>query len=175
MGRWELFALLSLGALALIRFQSESAPDILARCAVLLAARHARLRVPRAQLEPERGFRTSQRGHAPRCDAQLSVPVRLAAREFRASAPVEAEKYFAFQLWQEGVARRSGEDTQRPRFSFTRQSAARGSLFSGRGADVAARPRDARVEERVSEASVPVAGAVIPSSSHQSEIRACAV
>jgi hypothetical protein len=30
---------------------------------------------------------------------------RKAEREFRASVPPEAEKYFAFQLWQEGVAR----------------------------------------------------------------------
>lgn len=30
---------------------------------------------------------------------------RRAAREFRESVPAEAERYFAFQLWQEGVAR----------------------------------------------------------------------
>jgi hypothetical protein len=43
---------------------------------------------------------TDQRGLA----AKLAV-YRRAAREFRQSVPAEAEKYFAFQLWQEGVAR----------------------------------------------------------------------
>jgi hypothetical protein len=33
------------------------------------------------------------------------VVYRRASREFRESIPAEAEKYFAFQLWQEGVAR----------------------------------------------------------------------
>ena len=76
-----------------------------------------------------------------------------ARREFRESVPAEAEKYFAFQLCQEGVARYTEV--------MPGELAARSGLFRGSGRGAPPGPRDARLEARVFKASVPAAAEMI--------------